>query len=201
MNPGVMQPEPSAQLVAGIAMTEYLPLSVAETDPTLVLLPSLGLSRSSWAATASLLQKRYRCLALDPPGRGDSPLADHLMTIFDLASAVSNFIDALGLCRVVAIGNSMGATISAQLASDRPDVVVALGLVGSFVVDSETSRREWLHSRSASLLEPNGSLRAAPASFIEAVFGRYEPDWHRMVLEDHINGAAALASSFWALFG
>lgn len=188
------------RVCAGLAVAEYGPDPAPSARPTLVLLPSLGLSGRSWAGPAEILGRRYRCLAVDPPGQGRSDPPVHFMTVPDLADAVAAVVETDGADRVVVVGNSMGASIAAQLAVSRPDLVEAVVLVGAFVNDDEASRREWLHSRSSTLLNPYGGLRPMDAATVEAIFGEYRPEWHRMILSDHIDCQPVMGASMWALY-
>jgi pimeloyl-ACP methyl ester carboxylesterase len=184
--------------IAGLAVADYR-CPDPRPGPTMVLLPSLGLSRRSWAGPAVLLAQRYRCLAVDPSGQGRSEPPTHFMTVPDLAEAVGKVVESEAGEPVMVVGNSMGASVAAQLAADRPDLVSAAVLVGAFAAD-EPARRQWLHARSAAFLHPYGALRPMDAAFAETVFGIYNADWHRLMLEDHVDAHPVLASSMWALY-
>lgn len=73
----------------------------------------------------------YRVVAPDTPGNGDSePLPLTEPTVADLARAVLQFIDAMGLATVRVYGSHTGAAIAAELAILAPHRVSALVLDG-----------------------------------------------------------------------
>lgn len=185
----------------GVAVTEYRPRDAH--DRTFVLLSSLGVSRRSWATVGAELGERHRCLAIDIPGHGTSAPAEHFLTVPDLADTVAGLLDGLDEPRVgdvVVIGNSMGATIGTALADQRPDLVSHLVHVGSAVWDSEPARREWLRSRSGLFCSPDGEVREMTCEFVEAIFGSYDADRHRMLREDQQRSGARLGWAMWALY-
>jgi 3-oxoadipate enol-lactonase len=191
---------PTENVYAGLAVTEWPPPTSPDDLLTVALLPSLGLSRRSWAECGPMLGAGYRTLAIDPPGQGDSAPRDHFLTIEDLALAVAEALDEAGATDVVLVGNSMGATIATALALARPDLVRALVLVGSFVIVAEPDRREWLHSRSQLFCNPDGSLKPMRREFVEGVFGGYDADRHQMMADDLASAGAALGWAMWALY-
>jgi 3-oxoadipate enol-lactonase len=185
----------------GIAVTEYRP--DGDHERTLIFLSSLGVSRRCWEGVANELGTRHRCLAIDIPGHGTAPAAPNFMTMPDFAGAIGALIDNLGEAsggRVAVVGNSMGATIGTALADARPDLVSHLVHVGSAVWESETARRQWLHSRSALFCRSDGSVREMTGEFVEAIFGRYDADSHRMLREDQERSGPRLGWAMWALY-
>lgn len=182
----------------GLAITEYRPEQVP--DRTIVLLSSMGVSRRSWSVVGRMLGATHRCLAVDLPGHGTSPAAEHFLTIPDFAEAIAALLDEQGEQRTVLIGNSMGATIGTALAAERADLVSHLVHVGSAVWESEAERRDWLRSRSGLFCRPDGSPREMTAEFVETIFGRYDRAWHRMLREDQERSSARLGWAMWALY-
>jgi pimeloyl-ACP methyl ester carboxylesterase len=187
-------------LEAGLVADEYAPEQHAAERPVIVLLPSIGLSRRSWADCAAVLGQTFRTLAVDPPGQGGSPPGSCFLTISDLALAVGDAVDAVGATRIVLVGNSMGATIGASLAIARPELVRTLVLVGSFVMPDEAARHDWLRSRSSLFFNPDGSLKPVTAQFVETVFGEYDAHRHRMMAEDIADAGVGLGWAMWALY-
>jgi pimeloyl-ACP methyl ester carboxylesterase len=181
----------------GLAVTEYLPAGAPQG--TLVALSSLGVSRRSWASAGPELARTHRVLAVDLPGHGTSPAHPHFLTIPDFARAIAAMLDAEGIGAVGVVGNSMGATIGTALADERPDLVTHLVHVGSAVWSDEVARRAWLHSRSGLFYGPEGG-REMTAEFVEAIFGRYDEGWHRMLREDQQCSGIRLGWAMWALY-
>jgi pimeloyl-ACP methyl ester carboxylesterase len=183
---------------AGMAVTEYRP--DGDWDRTIVALSSLGVSRRSWSTAGPVLARGHRCLAVDIPGHGGSEPASHFLTIPDFAEALGAMLDAEGIRDAVLVGNSMGATICTELAATRPDLVSRLVHVGSAVWESEAARRAWLHSRSELFCNPDGRPPEMTAEFVEAIFGSYDADRHRMLREDQQRSGVRLGWAMWALY-
>lgn len=71
-----------------------------------------------------------RVVVPDLPGFGDSPRAEHPLSIGDHADVVAALVEHLGLVQPVIVGHSMGAQVVAEAAVRRPDLVGTAVLVG-----------------------------------------------------------------------
>lgn len=104
-----------------------------------------------WDFTLPLLAQRYRCIALDLRGHGDSSRPpDGNYTLAAYADDVCAAIDALGLRRPALIGHSFGGFVAMVVAGRMGDGLAALAIVDS---------RARIGVRSARLLE---ALRKLP---------------------------------------
>jgi pimeloyl-ACP methyl ester carboxylesterase len=184
--------------LAGLAVTDQPGGAGAES--ALVFLHSMTVSRRTWTGVCDGLGGRYRCLAVDLPGHGDSPRAARYRTIPDIAGQVADLLDEDGIGRVVVVGNSMGGTVGVSLAEQRPDLVAGVGLVGAAVWDGEPDRRAWLRSRAAAFFAPDGGVREPGPEIVEQLFGAPDEQRYRMLLEDHRASADALETCLWALY-
>jgi len=102
----------------------------APTAPPLVMLHGVTGHARTWDEEAALLASRYRVLALDQRGHGDSdPSPDADYTVATLAADVAAFADALGLARVSLVGLSMGGRVAIGFAGQAPRRVVRLVVV------------------------------------------------------------------------
>jgi pimeloyl-ACP methyl ester carboxylesterase len=90
------------------------------------------------------LAGRYRTIAVDWPGHGDSDPADAALEAGAplFADVLEDVVDGLGLTRSALIGNSVGGFAAARLAINRPELVSGLVLVnsGGFVPWNPLSR-------------------------------------------------------------
>ncbi len=106
---------------------------VAGEGPLVVLVPGMGDLRRTYRFLAPALRASgYRVATTDLRGHGDS---DPTFTVYgDEVSAgdIGALIDALGEPAVV-VGNSLAAGAATILASERPDAVRGLVLIGPFV--------------------------------------------------------------------
>ena len=96
---------------------------------TLVFLHYYGGSARTWDAVASELQDRYRIVATDHRGWGESDAPADGYCIADLAADAEGVIEALGLQRYVLVGHSMGGKVAQLMASRRPRGLEGLVLI------------------------------------------------------------------------
>jgi pimeloyl-ACP methyl ester carboxylesterase len=104
--------------------------SASNGTPGVVLLHAGVADKRGWGALAGALAAGHRCVAFDRRGFGDTTYVPEPHSAVDDTVAV---LDAAGLERVVAVGNSMGGRIALDLALDHPDRVTGLVLVGTAV--------------------------------------------------------------------
>ena len=103
-----------------------------QANRPLVMLHGMGQTAHSWDFAALALCDRYRIVALDQRGHGDSdwaPSADYSLSAHqgDIAAVLT----ALGLDGIVLMGLSMGGRNAFTYAADHPDQVAALIVVDS----------------------------------------------------------------------
>jgi pimeloyl-ACP methyl ester carboxylesterase len=109
--------------------------------PTVLLLHATLHNRRDFDPIVDTLARRYRTIAVDWPGHGDSdPVNDASAPLF--ADVLEDIVDSLGLSRAALIGNSVGGFAAARLAINRPELVAGLILVntGGFVPLNPLSR-------------------------------------------------------------
>ncbi|MFH1138774.1 MAG: alpha/beta fold hydrolase [Pseudomonadota bacterium] len=109
-----------------------------------VLMHGFGGDKDNWTRFAAFLTPRYRVIALDLPGFGESdfrPSASYAYS--EQARRLDQFASAVGLDRFHLAGNSMGGHVSGRYAVEHPRRVRTLGLFASGGVksprDSEVS--------------------------------------------------------------
>lgn len=149
--------------------------SVVDFDkPTVVLIHGNGDEADTWRHVFLPLAKSFRVLALDLPGFGRSvtPLNGNIES---LTEAISSFVDQLQLANLHLVGSSMGAVICAVYASQNPNRVSSLTLVGGASLDSSSTET---NRGIKSLLKPGSGehyyngLRTLGQ---DAAFGTLEP--------------------------
>jgi pimeloyl-ACP methyl ester carboxylesterase len=101
--------------------------------PPVVLLASGAHDRHDWDGVRPALAERYRTIAIDWPGHGESPVPPSPWgaSAPGFADAVEDAVTSLALGPAAFIGNSVGGYASARLAITRPGAVRALVLVDS----------------------------------------------------------------------
>ena len=94
-----------------------------------VLIHGAGGTHLYWPSDVRRLAG-YRVYALDLPGHGKSEGRGQ-QSIPAYGNAILDWMNGIGLHRVVFVGHSMGSAIALSLALDHPEHVLGLGLVGA----------------------------------------------------------------------
>ena len=90
--------------------------------PTLLMVHGITMQSHAFDPVAALLKERYRCVALDLRGHGDSARAeppDYGYSAY--AQDVLALLDALGIDRVNYLGTSLGGRIAMTIAERHPE--------------------------------------------------------------------------------
>ena len=113
-------------------------------DP-LLLIMGWGGDHTAWAFQTPAFAARYRVVALDNRGAGQSSAPDAPFTIADMADDAVALLDHLGIARAHVAGASMGGMIAQEVALRHPGRVRTLALhctlarpdaYGSFLVNT-----------------------------------------------------------------
>jgi pimeloyl-ACP methyl ester carboxylesterase len=110
----------------------------AGQGPILVHLHGAGGSRL--ARAHELLRERFRVVAFEMPGFGQSPENTRTRTMPELAETMTKAADALGLDRFNLMGTSFGGRASLFLATAHPERVSALVLEAPAAIRPEGPR-------------------------------------------------------------
>ncbi|HLK38725.1 MAG TPA: alpha/beta hydrolase [Polyangiaceae bacterium] len=108
----------------------------AGSGPPLVLLHDYLASRVAWEDVLPRLSERFRIVAPDLPGFGESekPPASRYRYDFDaFCESIVDLVAAVGLGRVSLCGHAMGGAIALTVAAAHPHVVDKLVLVNPLV--------------------------------------------------------------------
>ena len=100
-------------------------------DPALVFLHYWGGSSRTWRHVIDELDGRFRTVALDQRGWGQSDAPDTGFALADMAGDAERLIASLGLTRYVLVGHSMGGKIAQLITSRQPVGLAGLVLVAS----------------------------------------------------------------------
>jgi len=110
---------------------------------SLVLLHGYTGHARSWDAFAAGMNDRYRVLALDQRGHGETSWAPaDRYGVSDMADDLAAFVKALGLERFALLGLSMGGMVAMEYAGRRPRELAELVIVdiGPEIVQSGANR-------------------------------------------------------------
>jgi len=178
-----------------------LHVRVAGEGPLLVLLPGLGRPASDLDPLAALLVAGgYRVAQPDPRGNGESTGPMEGLTLHDLAADVSAVIEAMGGGAATIIGQAFGNRIARMTATDRPDLVRAVVLLGcSGKVQPTPAIAEAI--RLAQAVDTPADVRAhavraawfAPGHDISV----WLDGWSQAVMQAYLAAAAATDTASW----
>ncbi|HTH83065.1 MAG TPA: alpha/beta hydrolase [Mucilaginibacter sp.] len=99
-----------------------------KSDTTLLFVHGWAINKGYWANQAAYFGKRYRVVAIDLPGFGESGKNRDKWGTTEYSSDVDSVIKELNLKKVILVGHSMSGDIVLQSAIDNPDRVI--GIVG-----------------------------------------------------------------------
>lgn len=98
---------------------------------TIVLLHGYLLTKEAWEPFAEILSRRFRVLAIDLPGHGDSGVAGETHTMEFLAEAVRASVLDAGAEKVLLVGHSMGGYATLAFTEKHPEMLAGYVLFHS----------------------------------------------------------------------
>jgi pimeloyl-ACP methyl ester carboxylesterase len=96
-----------------------------------VLIHGVGLDATIWEAQAAALAERYRVVAYDMLGHGQSACPPGARELGDFVDQLAELLDALELRRVALVGFSMGGLVARAFAAAYPERVSHLALLST----------------------------------------------------------------------
>jgi pimeloyl-ACP methyl ester carboxylesterase len=155
-------------------MTHRISLLEAGTGAPAVAIHGLGATKASFLATVAALAPRFRVIAIDLPGFGDSdkPVGAPYDARF-FAKSVVELLDALELESAHVIGNSLGGRVALEVGLQAPDRARRLALLAPSLA--------WLRKRpwapALRVVRPElGLLPHAPRPVVERILDRTMPE-------------------------
>ncbi len=113
-------------------------------NQTIVFVHGLGSYAPAWKKTIAGLKDHFRCIAIDLPGYGRSSKGNYAASMSFYADAIHEFLDSLGLEKVVLAGHSMGGQISIVATLKRPERVQKLLLISPAGIETFTEgEKDW----------------------------------------------------------
>ena len=116
------------QVIVGSMRFHYLDWRGSGTP--ILLLHGGGINAHTWDCVAVMLRERYRCIALDQRGHGDSewsPVVDYRFAAH--VGDIEGFIEATRLERPILVGQSMGGLNSISYATRHSDQMRGMVIV------------------------------------------------------------------------
>lgn len=99
--------------------------------PVILLIHGLGLNQRTWQWHLPALCQRYRVVAYDLYGHGDSPPPKEKPTLSLFSNQILELLDQLNIDSCAIIGFSLGGMINRRFAIDQPRRVSALVILNS----------------------------------------------------------------------
>jgi pimeloyl-ACP methyl ester carboxylesterase len=154
--------------------THRISLLEAGTGAPAIAIHGLGATKASFLATVAALAPRFRVIAIDLPGFGDSdkPVGAPYDARF-FAKSVVELLDALELQSAHVIGNSLGGRVALEVGLRAPDRARRLALLAPSLA--------WLRKRpwapALRVVRPElGLLPHAPRPVVERILDRTMPE-------------------------
>ncbi len=119
-----------------------------------------------WAPVLEPLAHRFRVIAIDLPGFGQSQRLAGECTLENYAEALEAFFAALEVCDLTLVGNSFGGMVSAFYAAQHPERMRALALVSSAGMREYSAEEQALVKEHFSLR----NLAGLRPEFVEPLF-------------------------------
>lgn len=126
--------------------------------------------KNMWASQIKFLSTRYRIIAPDLWGHGDSPaLPSNVHSLNDLANDHLSLMNKLGIETFAVIGLSVGGMWGAELAALAPERVSALMLMDSFI-GSETPQEQQKYVHMLDAVDSTGTITSPLLEYIVSQF-------------------------------
>lgn len=139
---------------------------ISGSGPTIVFSHCLGGSRAVWTPVIERLNDRFRCIAYDLRGQGDSEATPAPYSMALLANDALELLDALELESCIFAGVSMGGMVAQHLALLAPQRLSAIVLADSAAGFDAAGRAAWA-DRIAQL------QREGIAPLVDTMMGRW----------------------------
>ncbi len=135
----------------------------AGEGPTVLLIHGVGLRAEAWNAQMDALAGRFRVVAVDVPGHGQSPLSGEIRNLLDYTDAIADGLNEPAFV----IGHSMGAMIALDMAVHYPHLVHGVAALNA-IFQRDLAASAAVRGRARSL---DGKSVADPSATLTRWFG------------------------------
>jgi pimeloyl-ACP methyl ester carboxylesterase len=152
------------------------------TGPVALFVHGIGSNAFLWRNVFGGLTAQRRCIAIDLPLHGRSPVTADL-SLAGLASALAGFCDALGLGRIDLVANDTGGAIAQVFAARHPERLASLTLTNCDTDGNMPPEvmKPLIEQAAAGELAPTAvALFADLGAAGQAVFGEFYEDLERV---------------------
>ena len=149
-------------------------LEMGDGEPVL-LLHQTPRSSDEFLEVLPLLSEKFRVIAMDTIGFGNSYKPKKPITIEDCAEAVIDFFDAMKIKQTHLVGHHTGAVIAVEVAVSHPKQVKKLVLSGCPLINEE-GRRKHKSSMDADKEKDDGSHLVSLWQRRRSFYPKHRPD-------------------------
>jgi len=112
----------------------------AGAGPVVAFSHGLLMDASMWDAQVEALRGRYRCIAWDERGHGQTGTAYEDFTYEDSADDLAGLLRSLGIERATLVGMSQGGYLTQRAAARHPGIAQALVLISTQATQEEQAK-------------------------------------------------------------
>ncbi|MFD2200447.1 alpha/beta fold hydrolase [Shivajiella indica] len=118
------------------------------SGPALILIHGFCESKEMWKTFAADLSTNHTVYCPDLPGFGESPLADHHISMEKAAVSLQEWIEEQGISNPIVIGHSLGGYVTLALAELMDHGLKAIGLFHSTAFPDDEEKK---HNRNKTI--------------------------------------------------
>jgi pimeloyl-ACP methyl ester carboxylesterase len=145
----VLDRDVTCGIAAGTCYSVYASQAAGACE-TVVLIHGVGMNQSVWMPQIEALTARYRVIAYDMLGHGESALPTAAPSLREYAEQLERLLDALSVEHAHVVGHSMGALVALEFALTYPSRTLSVAALNA-VYDRTPGQREAVMSRAAML--------------------------------------------------
>lgn len=119
----------------------------------LLMLHGWGSSCAAYRGIINALKHKFRCIALDFPGCGESDMMNKPWTLDDYTAFTKKFADALGLENPIMFGHSHGGRVTLKLAADHTVTPAKIILLDAAGLIPKKSLKQKMRARNFKLIK------------------------------------------------
>lgn len=149
--------------------------------PLVVMIHGVGLRSEAWNGQIDALCERFRVVAIDMPGHGESPVPTNEFKLPSYTDAIAAVIDEPALV----VGHSMGGMIALDLAHRYPDKVQGVAALNA-VFERHPEATKAVRARAAGL---DGVTVSDPSATLKRWFGE-APSPERSACQDWLTSVS-----------
>lgn len=122
----------------------------------ILLVHGFPMSSQIWSKFGRRLTPSFRVITIDLPGFGDSPLLPAPFSLEDVAAAVLEKLEALGIRKMVAVGHSLGGYVTLAMVAKNPGLFAGFALLHS-TAKADSEEKKVSRTRTIEFINKNGA--------------------------------------------